>query len=142
MEKSKMSGFYKKSLDERLALIKEFAGLEDKDIADLKKYGAMDFEIADRMVENVVGTQQLPLGIATNFVINGKEYIVPMSIEEPSVVAAASKGASIAKITGGFKAESTPPVMIGQIQLLKVKDCEKCRGSHWKGRQRISRSCK
>ncbi len=122
MEKSKMSGFYKKSLDERLALIKEFAGLEEKEIADLKKYGAMDFEIADRMVENIVGTQQLPLGIATNFVINGKEYIVPMSMEEPSVVAAASKGASIAKITGGFKAESTPPVMIGQIQLLKVKD--------------------
>ena len=120
-----MSGFYKKSLGKRLALIKEIAGLEESEMAELKQYAAMDFEIANRMIENVIGIQQLPLGIATNFVINGKKYLVPMALEEPSVVAAASKAASIAKETGGFKVESTPPIMIGQIQLVKVKEPEK-----------------
>ncbi len=125
MAGSEISGFYKKGLEERLALVKEFAGLSEEDIAELKKYGAMSFEIGDRMVENVIGTQQLPLGIATNFLINGKDYLVPMAVEEPSIVAAASKAAGIARASGGFKAEASPPVMIGQIQLVKVPDVEK-----------------
>ena len=119
------SGFYKKSLEERLTLIKNFSSLSDEEIAQLKQYAAMGFETADRMAENVIGTQQLPLGIATNFCINGEEKIIPMAIEEPSVIAAASKAASIAKETGGFKAESSPPIMIGQIQLVKVEDTGK-----------------
>ncbi len=125
MDTSEISGFYKKSLEERLAIVKKIAKLDKKEIEELKQYGAMSFEIADRMVENVIGTQQLPLGIATNFLINGKDYLVPMSIEEPSVVAAASKAAGIARKTKGFKAETSPPVMIGQVQLVNVKDCEK-----------------
>jgi hydroxymethylglutaryl-CoA reductase len=125
MAGSAISGFYKKGLEERLSLVKEFAGLGEEDIAELKKYGAMSFEVGDRMIENVVGTQQLPLGVATNFLINGKDYLVPMSIEEPSIVAAASKAAGIARKKYGFKSEASPPVMIGQIQLVNVPDAEK-----------------
>jgi len=128
MASSEISGFYKKTLEERLSILKEFAGLSQEDLEELKKNGAMDFETANRMIENVVGTQQLPLGIATNFKINGKDYLVPMALEEPSVVAAASKAAGIARVSGGFKVESTPPVMIGQIQLVNLKDAEKAVG--------------
>ena len=125
MDTSEISGFYKKSLEERLAIVKEFAKLDEKDIEELKKFGAMSFEVSDRMIENVIGTQQLPLGIATNFKVNGKDYLVPMSTEEPSIVAAASKAAGIARKEKGFKAEASPPIMIGQVQLVKVKDCKK-----------------
>ncbi len=125
MASSEISGFYKKGLEERLKLVKEFAKLSEEDLAELHKYGAMDFGTADRMIENVIGTQQLPLGIATNFLINGKDYLIPMSVEEPSIVAAASKAAGIARKEGGFKAESSPPIMIGQIQLVNIKDAEK-----------------
>ena len=125
MDSSEISGFYKKSLGERIAIAKKFANLDKKDIEELENYGAMSFEIANRMAENVIGTQQLPLGIATNFQINGKDYLVPMALEEPSVIAAASKAAGIARETKGFKAKASPPVMIGQVQLVNVKDCEK-----------------
>ena len=74
------------------------------------------------MIENVVGAFAFPLGIATNFRVNGKEILVPMAIEEPSVVAAASNSAKVARATGGFRASTTPPVMIGQIQVLDVAD--------------------
>jgi len=127
MKSSELHQFYKKSLGERLGIIKQFAELGESDIETLKKTGAMDFGIADRMSENVIGTQQLPLGIATNFIINGKECLLPMSVEEPSIIAAASKIAGIARKTGGFTAEADPPIMIGQIQLLKVKDFAKAK---------------
>lgn len=125
MGNSDISGFYKKGIGERLQLVKDFAGLSEEEVSELKKCGAMGFETADRMVENVIGTQQLPLGIATNFKINGKDYLVPMALEEPSVVAAASKAAKIARKSNGFKAKASPPIMIGQIQLVKVKDAKK-----------------
>jgi len=125
MGSSEISGFYKKGLEERLQIVKDFAGLNDQDIAVLQKFGAMGFDVADRMIENVVGTQQLPLGIATNFLINGKDYLVPMSVEEPSIVAAASKAAGIARKKGGFSVEASPPIMIGQVQLVNVPDVEK-----------------
>jgi hydroxymethylglutaryl-CoA reductase len=124
---SELHGFYKKSQQERLAIVKEFASLSEEDIALLQRSGAMGFEIADRTSENVIGTQQLPLGIATNFLINGKDYLVPMSIEEPSVVAAASKIAGMARQTGGFKAEADEPIMIGQIQILGAKNFAKAK---------------
>jgi len=127
MKSSELHQFYKKSQGERLEIIKQFAELGETDIETLKKTGAMDFGIADRMSENVIGTQQLPLGIAANFIINGKERLLPMSVEEPSIIAAASKIAGIARKTGGFAAEADPPIMIGQIQLLKVKDFAKAK---------------
>ncbi|MGQ4913416.1 MAG: hydroxymethylglutaryl-CoA reductase, degradative [Candidatus Asgardarchaeia archaeon] len=126
MSKSKktsyISGFYKLSIEERVEKLKEFADLTDEEIALLKKFGALDIEIADRMIENVVGTMPLPLGIATNFIINGEEYLIPMAVEETSVVAAASNAAKMCRSKGGLFAYATEPIMIGQIQLVNVKD--------------------
>jgi hydroxymethylglutaryl-CoA reductase len=82
----------------------------------------LSIEVADRMIENVLGTFELPLGVAVNFLINGKDYLIPMATEESSVVAAASNAAKIARVKGGFKTECSKPLMIGQIQILEVKD--------------------
>ncbi|MEM4830613.1 MAG: 3-hydroxy-3-methylglutaryl-CoA reductase, partial [Zestosphaera sp.] len=87
---SRLPGFHKLTLNERVEKLKELANLSDEDVRLLLKEGTLPLEIADKMIENVVGTLSLPLGIATNFLINGKDYLVPMAIEEPSVVAAAS----------------------------------------------------
>lgn len=102
--------------------VQEFAGLSDEEVGLLRKTGAIDLEQADRMIENVIGTTAFPIGVATNFLINGREYLIPMATEEPSVVAAASNAAKMARPKGGFRTESTPPVMIGQIQLVNVKN--------------------
>jgi len=115
----KLSGFYKFSVKERLNKIKEIANLTEQEVKLLEDTGALKIDIADRMIENVVGGIHLPLGIATNFKLNGKEYIVPMAIEEPSVIAAASKAAKLV-LPEGFTAEAEEPVMIGQIQLVNV----------------------
>jgi hydroxymethylglutaryl-CoA reductase len=119
---SRIEGFYKLPMTERLKIVKEFGGLTDEEAMALAGFGGMDPAIPDRMVENAVGSFQLPLGIAVNFVINGKEYLIPMAIEEPSVVAAASNAARMARERGGFFTSSTTPVMIGQVQVTNVKD--------------------
>ncbi len=121
MRTSKISGFYKLSVEERLEKLMDFAGLTEEEIKVLGNTGALG-EIADRMIENVVGSMPLPLGIAANFLINGKDYLIPMAIEEPSVVAAASNAAKMARKKGGFQTSSTEPIMIGQIQLTAVSD--------------------
>ena len=121
MKSSELSGFYKLRADERLKLVADFAGLSDDEVAILSTSGALG-ELADRMIENVVGTMPLPLGIATNFLINGRDYLIPMAIEEPSVVAAASNAAKMARASGGFQTSSTEPIMIGQIQITDVPD--------------------
>lgn len=122
MKTSKISRFYEKTPAERLAILKEFGGLTDEEVTQLEKHGALDFETANRMIENVVGTFALPLGIATNFEINGNPYLVPFAIEEPSVVAAASNAA---KLSSGFEAKASEPVMIGQIQVVGAKNPKK-----------------
>lgn len=119
---SRIEGFYKLGMAERLRIVKEFGGLTDQEAMALAGFGGMDPSIPDKMVENAVGSFQLPLGIATNFQINGKDYLVPMAIEEPSVIAAASNAAKMARGKGGFHTSSTAPIMIGQIQLTNVKD--------------------
>ena len=124
---SQISGFYKLSLDERIKLVKEFAGLTDEDVELLRAPGALNLDLAERMIENVVGTFPVPLGIAVNFLINSRDYLIPMAIEEPSVVAAASYAAKMARSKGGFFTSSTEPIMIGQIQTVKVKDPDKAR---------------
>jgi len=115
---SSFASFYKLSIDDRLKHVKEFAGLSEDEVKTIKS-GTLPFGSAERMIENVVGTFPLPLGIAVNFLVNDRDYLVPMAIEEPSVVAAASNAAKMARATGGFRASSTDPVMIGQIQLVK-----------------------
>lgn len=117
---SRISGFFKLSVEERIKLVKDFSDLADEDVNAINK--GLDIEQANRMVENVIGTIDVPLGIATNFLINGKDYLIPMAIEEPSVIAAASNSAKMARDKGGFTTSSTGPVMIGQIQLVDVKD--------------------
>jgi len=117
---SKISGFYKLPIEKRIELIKEFADLNDQDISDLKK--PIDMGLSDRMIENVIGNFEMPIGIAMNFIINGKDRLIPMSTEESSVVAAASNAAKIARIHGGFKTSISNPIMIGQIQILGVSD--------------------
>ncbi len=115
---SSFASFYKLSTDDRLKQLKEFAGLSEDEVKTIKS-GTLPFGSAERMIENVVGTFPLPLGIAVNFLVNDRDYLVPMAIEEPSVVAAASNAAKMARATGGFKASSTDPIMIGQVQLVK-----------------------
>jgi len=117
---SKISGFYKLPVKDRIKIVKDFSGLSDEDAKQFSS--CINMDIAERMIENVLGTFELPLGIAVNFLVNGKEYLVPMAIEESSVVAAASNAAKIARVKGGFKTESSDPLMIGQIQLLHMDD--------------------
>src|SRR5690242_5241737 len=106
--------------DERLAFLKQSAELTDEDISFFGQ--PIAFDRANRMVENAVGIMSIPLGIATNFVINGVERLVPMAIEEPSVIAAASKAAKIAKTKGGFTAEAEKSLMIGQVQVVLLSN--------------------
>jgi hydroxymethylglutaryl-CoA reductase len=117
---SVISGFYKLSPKERLAIIKEFAGLTDDEARLLEQTGALPIDMADHMVENVIGVFPEPLGIGANFLINGIEYLIPMATEEPSVIAAASYAAKMVREGGGFRTSSTAPVMIGQIQVCKL----------------------
>jgi hydroxymethylglutaryl-CoA reductase len=119
---SSFSGFYKLSPKERLALVKDFAGLTDEECALLQNTGSLPLDSADRMIENVVGAFPLPLGIGVNFLINNRDYLVPMAIEEPSVVAAASYAAKMVREGGGFFTSSTAPVMIGQVQVVGAEN--------------------
>ena len=122
MKTSDVSGFYRKSPQDRWQVVREFGELTEAEVATIGNTGALSFEQVDHMIENVVGALPMPLGVATNFRINGRDYLVPMAIEEPSVVAAASNAAKMARVKGGFTASSTGPVMIGQIQLVNVPD--------------------
>ena len=119
---SQVSGFYKLSLNERIKILKDFASLNDEEVKALQTTGSLNAELADRMIENVIGVMPVTLGIATNFFINGKDYLIPMAIEEPSVVAAASNAAKMTRTKSGFTASCTDPIMIGQIQVLNVQD--------------------
>jgi len=119
---SLISGFYKLPLEDRLRMVSGFAGLTEEESALLKAEGSLPLHLAERMIENVVGFMPLPLGIAVNFLVNGKPYMVPMALEEPSVVAAASHAAKMAAVRGGFQAETSDPIMIGQIQVVNVKE--------------------
>jgi hydroxymethylglutaryl-CoA reductase len=112
--------FFEKSRQERIDEISKFANLSPEERQILEGSGGIGFDQADKMVENAIGTFSFPLGIATNFVINGKEYLIPMVIEEPSVIAAASKAAKIAKIHGGFEMQNDESYSIGQIQVVNV----------------------
>jgi len=116
--------FYELSVSERMDEVAQLAGLTPEDSGALTGEKGLSLDQADHMIENVVGVYGLPLGIARNFVVNGWPVVVPMVIEEPSVVAGASFMAKLAQPSGGFTATSTPPEMIGQIQLIKVPDMD------------------
>ena len=121
MTDSSIPKFFEKSHKEKLDIICNSSDLTDDELNHLKNAtGGIDFEHADKMIENAIGTFSLPLGIATNFKINNKDYLVPMVIEEPSVIAAASKAAKIARVHGGFTATVEGNISIGQVQVLDV----------------------
>ena len=122
---SEISGFYKLTPEERAQIVARFAGLNESDIAEISKTGSLPLELADKLIENVISTVELPVGIAVNFMINGKDYLIPMAIEEASVVAACSNAAKIARASGGFQSTSSDPIMIGQVQLMGCGNFEK-----------------
>ncbi|RJS88528.1 hydroxymethylglutaryl-CoA reductase, degradative [Candidatus Bathyarchaeota archaeon] len=119
---SRISGFYKLPREERLRIVAEFAGLSEEEVEVLRSGGGLGIETADRMIENVIGMMAYPLGVAVNFRINGRDRLIPMVLEEPSVVAAASNAARMMREGEGIRTSSTEPVMIGQIQILKVEN--------------------
>ena len=123
---SRLPGFYKLPPAERVAAVGDWAGLDESERAVLAGQGLSPTQ-ADLMIENVVGTYALPLGIAVNFLINDRDYLIPMAVEEPSVLAAISHAAKLIRAGGGFRAESTEPIMIGQIQILDIPDLEAAR---------------
>lgn len=118
---SRFPGFYNLSVEERLALVADWAGLDEQEQSILAE-GGLKASQANMMIENVIGTYELPLGIAVNFLINGRDYLVPMTVEEPSVLAAVSNSAKLVRSGGGFQAQAADPVMIGQIQVLDISD--------------------
>ncbi len=118
-------GFYKKTPKERLEIIARHSQLSEQEKILLQKAGALEIDTANRMIENVFGVHPLPLGIATNFLINGREFVVPFAVEEPSVVAAASNAAKLARPGGGFTASADASIMIGQLQIVGSPQPEK-----------------
>ena len=123
--KKKEKKFYQLSIPERLQRLKAEGSLSDEDVKVLSGNMGLSPEQADQMIENVVGTYALPMGIAQHFLVNGRDVLVPMVIEEPSVVAAASFMAKLVRAGGGFKASTTNPEMIGQVQILDIKEIDK-----------------
>ena len=122
MKSSRIKGFYKLSVKERLNKVAEFSGLNEEEKNLIYSTSSLPIDVADRMIENVIGTFELPFGIATNFLIDGKDYLIPMVIEEPSVVAAASNAARMARVKGGFTTSYSGSIMIGQIQVTKLQN--------------------
>ena len=122
--RSDISGFYKLSMDERIKLLSNLVNLSPEEVEILKELGYFTPTQIDTLIENVIGSYQLPFGLAFNFKINNRDYIIPMVIEEPSVVAAASNAARMARKHGGFHSEEVKSIMISQIQLTKLNDIE------------------
>ena len=124
VDNSRVKGLYKLSVEERRSLVAAAANLTEEHVAALAAHGELDETAADRMIENVIGTMSLPVGVATNFVIDGSHYLIPFCLEESSVVAAASNMAKRCLQHGGFTTNNDAPVMIGQLQLMDVDDLE------------------
>lgn len=125
---SRLQGFYQLGPLERLQMVRSFDGLNEPDLHALQGgHGSLSLDCADKMIENVIGTFNLPLGIATNFQINGRDVLVPMVVEEPSIVAGASYAAKLIRAGGGFQTSSTDPLMIGQVQVVNLTAPEDAR---------------
>ena len=141
VENSRVKGLYKQTVQERLELVAKAAGLTDEHVQALANHGELDDLAADRMIENVIGTMSLPVGVATNFVIDGKHYLIPFCLEESSVVAAASNMAKRCLVHGGFTTDNDQPIMIGQIQLLDVEDHEQATSNILQAKDELMAYC-
>ena len=124
---SRIPGFYKMTIAERKQYLADLLNLSEEDVRQLNDAVSLPEEIADKMIENVIGTFSLPLGLGLNFLIDGKDYVVPMAVEEPSIIASASYIAKIVREAGGFKTEATERIMIGQIQVVGCPDFEQAK---------------
>jgi len=118
VENSRLQGFYKLSVEERRNLVAEIANLSEEHVSAWANTGELSENAADRVIENVIGTMAMPVGVATNFIIDGEHYLIPFALEEPSVVAAASNMAKRCHSMGGFHSSNDEPIMIGQIQIV------------------------
>ena len=119
---SRIPGFYKLNAHERLSKLKEFADLTDEELKIMESMSGIDIDDASNMIENAIGGISIPVGIATNFIINENEYLVPLATEEPSVIAACSNAAGLGRERGGFSAKSMGNIMRAQIQLININD--------------------
>lgn len=125
MADSRIPGFYRLPLNKRHQMLRERFGLSDDDLDALTAQGGLDVGRAAHMIENCVGLFSLPVGLGLNFIVNGRGYVVPMVVEEPSVVAAVSNSAKLVAQTGGFSADADPGEMIAQVQVLDLEDVER-----------------
>ena len=141
MKTSSYSGFYKLSPEQRLLEVAEFAGLTPEEQTVLSDPGSLALSQADHMVENVIGRFSMPLGVGLNFLVNGRDYVVPMVVEEPSVIAAASNAAKMVRETGGFLASDTGSIMIAQVQLVDIPDPNFAKMKIYEQREMIIRLC-
>ena len=140
VDNSRLSGFYKLSVPERRAMLAELAGLSEEQVQAWAN-AELDEGTADRMIENVIGRYSLPIGVATNFIIDGDHYVIPFVVEEASVVAAASNMAKRCQKNGGFVSNNTDPVMIGQIQVVGCEDPEASRDAILAAKEELVESC-
>jgi hydroxymethylglutaryl-CoA reductase len=140
VDNSRLKGFYKLSIPERRAMLAELAGLSEEQVqawADAE----LDEDVADRMIENVIGRYSLPIGVATNFIIDGEHYLIPFVVEEASVVAAASNMAKRCQINGGFTSNNTDPIMIGQIQVVGCEDPDASQAAILAAKEELIQAC-
>ena len=141
VDDSRLPGFYKLSVEDRLAKVAELSNLSQDEISALSKTGELDELAADRMIENVIGTMSLPVGVATNFVIDGKPYLIPFCVEESSMIAAASNMAKRCLKNGGFRTSSDDSIMIAQVQVLHLEDTDIAREAILTAKYELMKMC-
>ena len=141
VDSSRLEGFYKLSVSERREMLAKIAGLTPEQVEAWSSSGELSEDSADRMIENVIGTYSLPIGVATNFIIDGEHYLIPFVLEEPSVVAAASNMAKRCHVNGGFTSDNDDPVMIGQIQVVGCDNPEAAKASVLENSAKLIESC-
>jgi len=136
--RSRISKFYKHSIEKRLEILHEREMLSDDDyISLLNNLNILKPEQADRMIENVIGVFGLPMGVGLNFIVNNKPYLIPMVVEEPSIVAAVSSAAKAVMGAGGFECESDPPILLGQVQVVEVENVAKAKNALLQNKEEI-----
>ena len=128
MDKSRFPNFYQLPIEDRIEAVFERGLISEEDYKLLKnQQQRLDLQSADKMIENVIGVMGMPVGLGLNFSINNKDYVVPLAVEEPSIVAALSSAAKIARESGGYSAQATDPILVGQIQVVNIENIEQAR---------------
>src|SRR5437763_2167053 len=136
MGTSRLPGFYKMRIADRLRRLAEQLEVDGEDLRGLGQSGTLPVANADAMIENAVGVLGLPVGIGLNFQINGEDVVIPMAVEEPSVIAAVSLAAKIAREGGGFTANADEPLMIGQVQVTELSNPEAAKAAVLREKER------